>query len=134
MTKSFKVGKNWENLMKKIEEESKKRVTTNRQILSDIDALRCEDNKGLSGYNKELGCKEAKNNDNIISPNHYASDKGFEVFDVQEAFIHELKGMAASYWCNVVKYILRFQRKNGVEDLKKAKYYLEKLIEEEEKE
>lgn len=74
-----------------------------------------------------------ENNDNIISPNHYASDKGFEVFDVQEAFIHDLKGMAASYWCNIVKYILRFQRKNGVEDLKKAKYYLEKLIEEEAK-
>ena len=116
MTKNFDVGKNWDELMKKIEEENKKRVTTNRQILSDIDALRW---------------KEAKNNDNIISPNHYASDKGFEVFDVQEAFIHELKGMSASYWCNVVKYILRFQKKNGVEDLKKAKYYLEKLIEEE---
>lgn len=69
--------------------------------------------------------------DNIVSPNHYVTDKGFEVFDVQEAFIHELKGMSASYWCNIVKYILRFQRKNGVEDLKKAKYYLEKLIEEE---
>lgn len=68
--------------------------------------------------------------DNIKSPNHYVSESGIEVFDVQEAFIHELKGMAASYWCNVVKYILRFQRKNGVEDLKKAKYYLEKLIEE----
>ena len=73
-----------------------------------------------------------KNNDNIISPNHYASDKGFEVFDVQEAFIHELKGMSASYWCNIVKYILRFQKKKGVEDLKKAKYYLEKSIAEEE--
>ena len=119
MTKNFDAGKNWDNLMKKIEEENKKRVTTNRQILSDIDALRCEDNK------------EAKNNDNIIRPNHYASEKGFEVFDVQEAFIHELKGMSASYWCNIVKYILRFQKKNGVEDLKKAKYYLEKLIEEE---
>ena len=70
--------------------------------------------------------------DNIKSPDHYVSDSGIEVFDVQEAFIHELSGMAASYWCNVVKYILRFQRKNGVEDLKKAKYYLEKLIDEEE--
>lgn len=70
--------------------------------------------------------------DNIKSPNHYVSDSGIEVFDVQEAFIHELKGMSASYWCNIVKYILRFQRKNGVEDLKKAKYYLEKLIDEEE--
>ena len=79
---------------------------------------------------KELMEKiDEENNNNIISPNHYASDKGFEVFDVQEAFIHELKGMPASYWCNIVKYILRFQRKNGVEDLKKAKYYLEKLIE-----
>ena len=79
-------------------------------------------------------CVTTENNDNIISPNHYTSGKGFEVFDVQEAFIHELKGMAANYWCNIVKYILRFQKKNGVEDLKKAKYYLEKLIEEEESE
>ena len=96
-------------------------------------------NDGKNWYNfmKELKENRKKrvtteNNDNIIRPNHYASDKGFEVFDVQEAFIHELKGMAASYWCNIVKYILRFQRKNGVEDLKKAKYYLEKLIDEEE--
>ena len=48
--------------------------------------------------------------------------------------VKEVKGMSASYWCNIVKYILRFQKKNGVEDLKKAKYYLEKLIEEELKE
>lgn len=88
-------------------------------------------NKKLSGINSVT---TSNNKDNIKSPNHYVSESGIEVFDVQEAFIHELKGMAASYWCNVVKYILRFQRKNGVEDLKKAKYYLEKLIEEEEKE
>ena len=100
MTEKFNVEKSFDNLMREIVEENKKRVTT-------------------------------ENNDNIISPNHYTSGKGFEVFDVQEAFIHELKGMSASYWCNIVKYILRFQKKNGVEDLKKAKYYLEKLIEEE---
>ena len=100
ITKNSDIEKSFDALMKKIDEENKKPVTT-------------------------------ENNDNIISPNHYTSGKGFEVFDVQEAFIHELRGMAASYWCNIVKYILRFQRKNGVEDLKKAKYYLEKLIEEE---
>lgn len=27
--------------------------------------------------------KDTENNDNIISPNHYTSDKGIEVFDVQ---------------------------------------------------
>jgi hypothetical protein len=33
---------------------------------------------------------------------------------------------------NVVKYVARFRHKNGVEDLKKAKWYLERLIQEEE--
>lgn len=32
---------------------------------------------------------------------------------------------------NIIKYILRHRKKNGVEDLKKAKYYLEILIEKE---
>lgn len=107
--------------------------------------LKCGNNKDLSWFDKEiertakeiaanvaLELRETESKDNIKSPNHYVSESGIEVFDVQEAFIHELSGMAASYWCNVVKYILRFQRKNGVEDLKKAKYYLEKLIDEEE--
>jgi len=34
---------------------------------------------------------------------------------------------------NVIKYIARYKDKNGVEDLLKAKHYLEKLIEEESK-
>ena len=34
------------------------------------------------------------------------------------------------FWGNVVKYILRFQKKNGIEDLKKARKYLDWLIEE----
>ena len=132
MTKGFKnVADELRELMKKY---NYKPITTDGQILPDIDA---EKHKELKELAKKIITtdiiepKDTENNDNIIRPNHYASDKGFEVFDVQEAFIHELKGMAASYWCNVVKYILRFQRKNGVEDLKKAKYYLEKLIEEE---
>lgn len=112
MAKNFK--KTDDEFQKLMVKYNNKLVTTNGQIIRD---------------NEEY--KQIKGKDNVVSPNHYVTDKGFEVFDVQEAFIHELKGMAASYWCNVVKYILRFQRKNGVEDLKKAKYYLEKLIEEE---
>ena len=112
MTKNFKEAD--DKFQKLMADYNKKLVTTNWQIIRD---------------NEEY--KQIKGKDNVVSPNHYVTDKGFEVFDVQEAFIHELKGMAASYWCNVVKYILRFQRKNGVEDLKKARYYLEKLIEEE---
>lgn len=35
---------------------------------------------------------------------------------------------------NVIKYVCRYDAKNGVEDLKKAKVYLEKLIERTEQE
>lgn len=37
--------------------------------------------------------------------------------------------MAGFYQMNVLKYVTRYQRKNGVEDLQKAKFYLDKLIE-----
>lgn len=120
MTENFKeVDETFQELMKIV---NNKIIGLDSVAISDNNTEKCKDNKDLSLYK----------NDNIISPNHYVSDDGIEVFDVQEAFIHELKAMSASYWCNVVKYILRFQRKNGVEDLKKAKYYLEKLIEKEE--
>ena len=121
MAKNFKeADETFQELMKKV---NNKLIGLDRVVISDNDVEKCKDNKDLNWYK----------NDNIISPNHYVTNKGFEVFDVQEAYIHDLKGMAASFWCNVVKYILRFQIKNGVEDLKKAKYYLEKLIEEQEK-
>ena len=141
MTKNFKeADEKFQELMKSVNDRL---MAINSETFSNNKELKCKDNKELKCKdNKELGLfdnvalelRKIENEENIIRPNHYASDKGFEVFDVQEAFIHELKGMAASYWCNVVKYILRFQRKNGVEDLKKAKYYLEKLIEEESEE
>ena len=133
MTKNFKeADEKFQELMKSVNDRL---IEINSGTFSNNKELKRKDNKELSLFdNVALELREIENEDNIIRPNHYASDKGFEVFDVQEAFIHELKGMAASYWCNIVKYILRFQRKNGVEDLKKAKYYLEKLIEAESEE
>lgn len=64
---------------------------------------------------------------NEVNPNYY-NMHGMEVFDVMEAFVGNLKGLDSFYWCNVVKYILRWQNKNGVQDLKKAQEYLQKLI------
>ena len=132
MTKNFKeADETFQELMRAVNDRL---ITINGEIFSDNNAEKRKDSKDLSWYEKEferIVKEKHKNEDNINSPDHYITDKGFEVFDVQEAFIHELKGMSASYWCNVVKYILRFQRKNGVEDLKKARYYLDKLIEEE---
>lgn len=82
-----------------------------------------------------LSTKENKEEkeDIIYEPKHYKAPNGIEVLEVQEGFIGDLKGMSASYWCNVVKYMLRFQNKNGVEDLEKAYNYLKMLIKEQKK-
>lgn len=45
---------------------------------------------------------------------------GMEAIDVIENFIGDLAGKAGWAWGNSMKYLLRFQKKNGVEDVKKA--------------
>ncbi|HEM4281817.1 DUF3310 domain-containing protein [Streptococcus suis] len=67
---------------------------------------------------------------NITKPKHYQGKYGMEALDVVKNFIGNLAGESAYYWGNVIKYLLRFQQKNGVEDLKKARQHLDWLIEE----
>ncbi|HFI0454424.1 TPA: DUF3310 domain-containing protein [Streptococcus suis] len=69
--------------------------------------------------------------DNITKPKHYQGKYGIEALDVVKNFIGGLVGESAYYWGNVIKYLLRFQQKNGVKDLKKARQHLDWLIEEE---
>lgn len=69
--------------------------------------------------------------DNVNHPKHYASaSNGIECIDAIEAATERLLGLEAVCTGNILKYIWRWKDKNGVEDLKKAKWYLEKLIEE----
>jgi len=64
--------------------------------------------------------------DAVNKPKHYNSGK-LEVIDVikDSSSSSEFEGFLSG---NIKKYILRYQFKNGVEDLKKAKVYLEWLI------
>lgn len=61
------------------------------------------------------------------SPGHY-KEGGIEVIDILRAKLtsEELKGF---YKGNILKYVMREGKKNGVEDLKKAQVYLYWLIE-----
>lgn len=73
--------------------------------------------------------------DEMVShPNHYQSETGLEVIDVIEAFTYDLSGIEATDTGNVIKYICRWKKKNGLEDLKKANWYLNHLIDHVEKE
>lgn len=67
--------------------------------------------------------------DEINHPKHYISANGIETIDVIEAFTENLIGIEATDTGNIIKYISRWKKKNGVQDLKKAKWYLEHLIE-----
>lgn len=75
--------------------------------------------------------------DNVNSPKHYKLKikdyDDIEVIDVIRAVLtpEELRGYEKG---NVIKYIFREKNKNGLEDLKKSKRYLEWLIEQIEKE
>ena len=70
-----------------------------------------------------------ESDDKMVShPDHYKSDAGLEVIDVIEAFTSDLKGVQATDTGNVIKYICRWKKKNGLQDLKKAMWYLDHLI------
>ena len=73
--------------------------------------------------------------DSMVShPSHYLSNNGLETIDVIEAFTADLKGIEAVDAGNVIKYICRWKNKNGLQDLKKAMWYLQHLIDHVEKE
>jgi hypothetical protein len=60
-----------------------------------------------------------------IGGSHYQKD--IQPVEAMEAWMskEELQGF---YWGNVIKYVARWKDKNGLEDLKKAHDYLERLI------
>lgn len=78
----------------------------------------CLDAMSQTGYTPNM----------VDHPSHYQSEAGLEVIDVIEAFTVNLNGIEAFNTGNVLKYICRWKKKNGLEDLKKAKRYLEFLI------
>ena len=60
---------------------------------------------------------------NIISPDYYKKGK-IEVTDfILDQSMSFLEG-------NIVKYLVRHKEKSGIDDLRKARWYLDKLIEE----
>lgn len=65
--------------------------------------------------------------DKVNHPSHYNQSK-IECIDAIEAAIEKLTGGEAFCTGNVIKYMWRWKEKNGSEDLKKAQWYLNRLI------
>lgn len=87
----------------------------------------------MTDYNKifkEIEERERQSSiqsDMVNNPPHY-NKSGIECIDAiaaatEDGYEYYLQG-------NIIKYMWRYRYKNGTEDLNKAKWYLEKLIEE----
>ena len=79
-------------------------------------------------YMRMMAEKEtAMNDDDMVNhPKHY-NESGIECIDALQAMLG--KGFEEYLQGNIAKYLWRYKYKNGIEDLKKAQWYLNKLIE-----
>ena len=67
----------------------------------------------------------------VNHPSHYQLLNNVEVIDVIKSILGK-EGFISYCHGNIIKYILRANKKNGIQDMKKAKVYLEWLIKESE--
>lgn len=68
-----------------------------------------------------------KNHDAVNHPSHYTAG-GIECIDCIKAALGE--NFIGFLMGNVIKYSYRYRNKNGLEDLKKARWYLDRAIKE----
>jgi len=88
----------------------------------------------------QAGLNGTSTYDVISKPKHYMlfEDEGIEVRDVLAKLCEKLQNtlpypgnssLFESDYVQLMQYLMRFMDKNGVEDLKKARWYLDKMIE-----
>lgn len=65
--------------------------------------------------------------DNVNNPNHYKLSCGVESIEIIKRVLG-LKGFVAFCLGNILKYLIRAEKKNKLEDYKKAAKYLEWVI------
>lgn len=63
-----------------------------------------------------------------LQPDYYKGKDGRDLFDRFESGLLTPDEVVGFYKGNVIKYLTRHKEKNGLEDLKKARVYLTRLI------
>ena len=100
---------------------------------NNIDDLVKDVMNNIEYYSKNTGTVDVKVlsvgnlNDMVNHPQHYTQSK-YECIDVIEEITKPCNMFEAYIIGTVLKYIWRFKYKNGLEDLKKARWYLDRLI------
>ena len=114
-----------------------KEITENKNGKFEVVALECmnsgcvavvEDIFGCDFYKKHIFGNKMVKIDNVNHPAHYANSCSIECIDAMQATFGT-KDLAKYCTINAYKYLWRYKGKNGVEDLKKAEWYLNKFDE-----
>ena len=74
-------------------------------------------------------CDKEPNVDMVNHPSHYTQG-GIECIDALKAATVSKTGIEAVCTANAIKYLWRYEEKNGIEDVKKARWYINRLIKE----
>ena len=83
--------------------------------------------KNIEDQNEQAGKEAYGNVDMVNQPPHY-NQAGIECIEAIRAATG--KGYEFYLQGNILKYLWRYRYKNGLEDLNKARWYLDKLIDE----
>jgi len=67
--------------------------------------------------------------DPVNRPKHYRQG-GIECIDAIKSAVTGATPVEAVFVANIIKYVWRYRKKNGVNDLEKAQWYLKALIDE----
>ena len=88
----------------------------------ELDLVACE--------NAEAECCDKEPNVDMVNhPSHYTQG-GIECIDALKAATVSKTGIEAVCTANAIKYLWRYEEKNGIEDVKKARWYIDRLIKE----
>ena len=74
-------------------------------------------------------CDKWSDVDMVNHPSHYTQG-GIECIDALKAATVSKTGIEAVCTANAIKYLWRYEEKNGIEDVKKARWYIDRLIKE----
>ena len=88
----------------------------------ELDQASCENTEGEC-------CGKEPNVDMVNHPSHYTQG-GIECIDALKAATVSKTGIEAVCTANAIKYLWRYEEKNGIEDVKKARWYIDRLIKE----
>lgn len=88
----------------------------------EIDPAACENGEGDC-------CNKESNVDMVNHPSHYTQG-GIECIDALKAATVSKTGIEAVCTANAIKYLWRYEEKNGIDDVKKARWYIDRLIKE----